>query len=214
MGFSRRWINWISIILSTASTKVLINGWPGRRICHARGLRQGDPLSPMLFVIAMEALNAMFTVADSLHLFTQLRPSSIQFRASLYADDVVVFVVPVEQDLKLCRTMLDLFAGASGLATNIKKCHFTPIRCAEHHIALVQRWFPCNLTHFPFNYLGIPLLVYQLRKPDLQPLVDRVANRLPLWKSRLLAKAGRSTLTKVTLTAIPIHISIAVALNT
>jgi hypothetical protein len=43
MGFGRRWRNWISAILSTASTKILLNGVPGRRICHARGLRQGDP---------------------------------------------------------------------------------------------------------------------------------------------------------------------------
>ena len=49
LGFSRRWIDWISLILSTASTKIILNGSPGRRICHARGLRQGDPLSPLLF---------------------------------------------------------------------------------------------------------------------------------------------------------------------
>src|SRR6185295_12595047 len=39
MGFSNRWTNWISVILSTASTKIILNGSPGRRICHARGLR-------------------------------------------------------------------------------------------------------------------------------------------------------------------------------
>jgi hypothetical protein len=43
MGFGRRWRNWISVILSSASTKILLNGEPGRRICHARGLRQGTP---------------------------------------------------------------------------------------------------------------------------------------------------------------------------
>ena len=68
MGFSRRWINWISLLLSTASTRIILNGMPGRRICHARGLRQGDPLSPLLFVMAMEALNAMFRAADNLGL--------------------------------------------------------------------------------------------------------------------------------------------------
>ena len=47
------------ILLSTASTRVLVNGKAGRRIAHARGLRQGDPISSMLFVIVMEALNSL-----------------------------------------------------------------------------------------------------------------------------------------------------------
>jgi hypothetical protein len=60
LGFSRCWINWVSCLLATARTKVIINGQPGQRICHARGLCQGDPLSPLLFVLVMEALNGLF----------------------------------------------------------------------------------------------------------------------------------------------------------
>jgi hypothetical protein len=71
-GFSKRWINWISILLSTASTRILLNGNPGQRICHDTCLKQGDPLSPLLFVMAMEALNALFRLADVMHIFTAL----------------------------------------------------------------------------------------------------------------------------------------------
>lgn len=63
-GFPLCWRNWMAAMLRTASTKVLVNGRPGERILHARGLRQGDPLSPLLFVLVMEVLNALINEAD------------------------------------------------------------------------------------------------------------------------------------------------------
>jgi hypothetical protein len=83
MGFPRRWTEWISMLLSTASTRVLVNGRPGRKIWHARGLRQGDPLSPMLFVLVMEVVNAMISVADTRGVLQPLPTTMIRNRASL-----------------------------------------------------------------------------------------------------------------------------------
>ena len=102
MGFSNRWTNWISVILSTASTKIILNGSLGRRICHARGLRQGDPLSPLLFVLAMEALNALIKNAETKGPLTPFGSAAIQERIFLYADDVIMFTSPQEQN---CHTL-------------------------------------------------------------------------------------------------------------
>ena len=63
-GFGNRWRGWISLLLSTASTRILLNGQPGAPIEHRRGLRQGDPLSPMLFVIVMDVPNRLFAKAQ------------------------------------------------------------------------------------------------------------------------------------------------------
>jgi hypothetical protein len=63
LGFPECWVRWISISLRYASTKVLVNGQPGQKIVHARGLRQGDPLSPQLFVLTMEVVAGMFRCA-------------------------------------------------------------------------------------------------------------------------------------------------------
>jgi hypothetical protein len=74
---------------------------------------------------------------------------------------------------------------------------------------VVMQWFPCQLVHFLCKYLGVPVPIYMLKQGDLMLLVEAVANRLPTWKSRFMSRVGR-TLTKVTLTAIPIHVSIVV----
>jgi hypothetical protein len=148
---------------------------------------QGDPLSPFLFVLTMEALNCIFRLADVHGLLKPLQPTSIKFRLSLYADDLVIFLSPIAQDLMSVRTIMDTFAGASGLQTNIGKCQFTPICCIEEQVAQVQELLSCKLVHFPCRYLGVPLSVYALKKSGMQPLVDTVADRLPTWKARLMS---------------------------
>jgi exonuclease III len=213
IGFPRRWTEWISILLSTASTRVLINGRPCRRIAHARGLRQGDPISPMLFVMVMEVLNALLREADRRRVLSPLPGNCIMHRASLYADDVVVLLAPNIADFTCLSRILDLFAGASGLVTNVDKCLATPIRCDDEAITAVQGVFPCSLAPFPCKYLGVPLSLRRLRHADEQPLVDVVAARIPTWKAGLLNNAGRALLTKVTLSAIPVHVSIACCLS-
>jgi hypothetical protein len=57
-------------------------------------------MSPLLFVMVMESLNALFRLADSMHILTSLRTQSIRHHVSLYADDLVAFIIPTEQDIR------------------------------------------------------------------------------------------------------------------
>jgi hypothetical protein len=90
-GFGPRWLKWIALILRTASTSVLVNGFAGTPFYHGRGLRQDDPISPLLFVIAMEVLSAMFRATEQAGLIANLGNLGLRHRVSLYADDVVIF---------------------------------------------------------------------------------------------------------------------------
>jgi hypothetical protein len=213
IGFPSRWTNWISILLSSASTKVLVNRRAGKRIAHARGLRQGDPLSPMLFVIVMEALNSLIWEADRQRVLSPLPGNAVAHRASLYADDLVLFVSPQTQDLLSILGVLQLFAGASGPATNVEKCVASPIQCTEEMLLTVQQTFPCVVAQFPCRYLGVPLSLRRLWHAEEQPLVDAVAARIPGWKAGLLNLVGRVVLTKATLSSIPVHMSISCCLS-
>jgi hypothetical protein len=81
-GFGPNLCNWISVCLATANTKILIKGFPGEQIFHARGLRQGDPISPQLFILVMDVLTAIFSKAEELGIFESLNRWGIRHRIS------------------------------------------------------------------------------------------------------------------------------------
>jgi len=178
MGFGQRWRDWISVILSTSSTKILLNGQPGRRICHVRALRQGDPLSPMLFVLVMEVLNRFLLWIEDRQFLTPLRCVAGS-RVNLYMDDLVLFVAPQAGDLWFVKAALAIFGLASGLFSNMEKSVASPIHCSDHDVARVQDILSCRVEEFPCLYLGIPLLLRKLRRSNEQHLIDKVAACIP-----------------------------------
>jgi hypothetical protein len=121
LGFPASVRQWIAIALRTASTKITVNGVPGRKISHARGLRQGDPLSPLLFVLTMEVTTALLKKVVDLGVLSPIGNCTAAQRISIYADDVVIFVKPTVQDLVAVRELLALFGEASGLQVNYRK---------------------------------------------------------------------------------------------
>jgi hypothetical protein len=152
----------------------------------------------------MEALNSLIREANRCAALTPLPGRAIVHRhASLYADDLVVLLAPLESDLECLHQILQLFAGASDLVTNVDKCITTPIRCSDDMVTIVQQVFSCVVMTFPCKYIGIPLSLTRLRRVDEQLLVDAIAARIPTWKLGLLTNVGRVLLTKVMLSAIP-----------
>jgi hypothetical protein len=113
----------------------------------------------LLFVIVMEVLNAVVVEADRRGMISPLLGDHLSHRMSLYPDDLVLFLVPKQDDFCCIRAILDLFAEASRLITNLDKCLISPIRCSEEDIALIQQVFPCQLSPLPCRYLGAPLPV-------------------------------------------------------
>ncbi|KAM0873929.1 hypothetical protein ACQ4PT_037735 [Festuca glaucescens] len=206
LGFGERLLACICALLSTASTRVLLNGTSGSRIANRRGLRQGDPFSLQLFILILEVLHLMIVKASSEGLLTPLAPSGLRHRTSIYADDVVTFLRPTMLDFRVFTAIIDDFGAASGLCTNIDKCSANPIRCTDTEEALVAQELRCPVVSFPLRYLGLPLTLRKPSATQLQYLVDSVANKLPGWKASLLDKGGRLELVRTTLSAISIFV--------
>jgi hypothetical protein len=144
-----KWPDWLSTIVSTVSKHVLLNSVPGERIHHARWLRQGDPLSPFLFLLVMEVLGAMIKKAEEWSIFKKLLAHAMPHRASLYVDDLIIFLLPVPGDLELIKVILATFGGVSRLCCNMNKSEImegSPC-CVEEDVGLVDNLLPCHLSH-------------------------------------------------------------------
>lgn len=94
MNFDLKWISWIHAILSTTRISVLVNGSPAKEFSPSRGLRQGDPISPLLYNLVGKALHSMFNTAadEGVLKGLLLGKRSKQITHLQYADDTVIFI--------------------------------------------------------------------------------------------------------------------------
>lgn len=157
MGFGQLWCKLVSNLLSTSSTCILLNGEQGDSIQHQRGLRQGDLLSPMIFILIMDVINSIFVKAGDEGLLQPLSPRISEQCLSLYADDVALFIKPVEEELQVTRDLLNVFGVASGLQTNLHKNSIIPIQCEDGSLSAVSNTLPCTISDFPCTYMSLPL---------------------------------------------------------
>jgi hypothetical protein len=154
----------VAALLGTSSSKVLVNGQPTRGIKHARGLRQGDPLSPLLFILAIDPLQCIIELAAQKGVLRPILPKSAQLRCSLYADDAAIFAEPSGDELQRLYSILNFFGECSGLKINIAKTKIFPIRLDSSALPQLLQNFPGKICKFPGKYLGLPLHIRKLRK--------------------------------------------------
>lgn len=123
-GFNELWIGWMEAILKTSKSAVLVNGCPGPWITCKRGLRQGDPISPYLFLLVAETLQCMIrSCGDIQHPTEEGLPCAVL----QYADDTLIVLKGNLRGASALKRLLDQFASISGLHINFAKSTLVPI---------------------------------------------------------------------------------------
>ncbi|CAA7058159.1 unnamed protein product [Microthlaspi erraticum] len=187
-------VNWIEQCISTASFTVSVNGNSGGFFESSKGLRQGDPLSLYLFVLAMEVFSRLLQSrfgAGYIHYHP--KTSELNISHLMFADDVMVFFDGGTSSLHGISEALDDFASWSGLQINKDKTQlFHAGVTHSESIAFTDFGFPVG--SLPIRYLGLPLMHRKLRISEYEPLMDKLRKRFNSWAAKTLSFAGRTQL--------------------
>lgn len=203
-GFTNKWINWVTSLFSSASSAVLLNGIPRNSFKCKRGVRQGDPLSPLLFVLAADFLQTL--VNRAWHLGIIKHPLSDDFGGDFpiiqYADDTLLILPADALTLFNFKGLLRSFSDSSGLKVNFHKSSLVPINLSPEETLHLVNTFGCKVGEMPFTYLGLPLGTTRPRVQDFSPITNRIERRLG-GISKMLSYQGRLILVNSVLSALP-----------
>jgi hypothetical protein len=209
MGFHNRWIHWMTVCIESVDYSVLVNGEQVGPIIPGHGLRQGDPLSPYLFIICAEGLSSLIRDAESWGVLTVTKlcrqaPSVSHF---LFPDDYFPFFKADENQATVMKNILSTYETVSGQAISWPK---SKIYCSRN----VPDPLKQNITAIlgvqvvmgTSKYLGFPSMISRDCNATFASIKDRVWHKINSWSGKCLSKAGREVMIKSILQAIPSYV--------
>jgi len=204
-GFTQHWISWIVSLVSTKIYSLLVNGAPAKPFFPTRGIRQGDPLSPFLFILMMEVLSWSIKSATTTWEIKGIKPFE-NFPTSThqqFLDDTLLHGIPTVKEVKSHKRILDKLGEASGAEINRSKpmiLFFNTNPTIERNLANILGFERKALLT---KYLGIPLTEKSYKMSTWEGIINKLQDRVKTWMYRSLNLARRLILTKSVLQAIP-----------
>ncbi|XP_042988663.1 uncharacterized protein LOC122316195 [Carya illinoinensis] len=208
LGFSEKWIRLVMGCVSSVSYSLLINGSSQGFFKPSRGIRQGDPLSPYLFLLVSEVLSNLLNHAERnkrIHGFP-VGKGQININHLLFTDDCLLFCRVKAEEWATINSLLSIYEGASGQKINKEKTSIyfnanTRPEAKDYILGIAST----RATTCYERYLGLPSLVGRSRYKSFKSILDRVRSRVSNWKTKLLSQAGKEILLKPIIQALPTY---------
>jgi len=207
LGFHCKWITWIKGCLASATVSVLVNGSPTEEFCPSRGLRQGYPLAPFLFIVVAEGLAGLVRQAAKANLYKGLNigRKEVEINILQFADDTLFLCKDSYSNVFILKAILRGFVLASGLKINFHKSKLAGVNVRKSNMDCYTKTLNCSQMEVPFIYLGIEVEGNLRKKKFWEPVLSKLKSRLSIWKGRFLCMAGRLCLVKSVLSAVPLY---------
>ncbi|OMO54874.1 reverse transcriptase [Corchorus capsularis] len=209
MGFSDRWIGLVMVSVRTVTYSILINGIQSEKVVPTRRVRQGDSLSPYLFLLCMEGLSSMLQHAERVGDIRGISIARNALRVShlFFADDSLLFVRTSLAECDAIMRILKVYELASGKFINIDKSAVlfsknTPEdlrKAIQHHLG-VQKILSRD------KYLGMPIMIGKSKRAELEVIKDRLWKRIQSWSGRLLSIASKAVMIQAVAQVIPTYL--------
>ncbi|XP_039049215.1 uncharacterized protein LOC120190158 [Hibiscus syriacus] len=192
LGLPEKFIGWIWNFITNPSYSIVLNGCLVGYFKGARGVRQGDPLSPYIFVLAMNVLSKLLNLAAAKGVFNyHPKCKKIGLTHLCFADDLLVFYKGSMDSIIGVQAVLDVFYTMSGLRLNASKCELFPVGISAQQCVSIRNITGFKLGSLPVRYLGVPLVSRKLTVKDCRSLIDKIKAKLNLWANKHLSFAGR-----------------------
>lgn len=158
MNFCNKWIGWVKGCLISTRVSVLINGSPSEKFDVGKGLHQGDPLAPFLFLVVVEGLNGLLQRAIQTHNFSGYRVGGTRelvISMLQFADDTIFFGEASVWNAQTLKCILRCFELVSGLRVNFHKSKLVGIAVDDRVTIQLAHLLNCKVMFVPFVYLGL-----------------------------------------------------------